>query len=102
MRLIILPAVGLEPTRGYPQQILSLHRLPFRHAGVFLCACTDVQLYYYIIEKMYNQEADSLFAVKILFNLILKQVIRQHMQSLFEVTAVDSRQEFGFAECDYI
>ena len=30
-----MPAVGLEPTRGYPQQILSLHRLPFRHAGVF-------------------------------------------------------------------
>ena len=29
----IVPAVGLEPTRGYPQQILSLHRLPFRHAG---------------------------------------------------------------------
>lgn len=28
-----MPAVGLEPTRGYPQQILSLHRLPFRHAG---------------------------------------------------------------------
>ena len=36
MRLIILPAVGLEPTRGYPQQILSLHRLPFRHAGVYV------------------------------------------------------------------
>ena len=31
-----MPAVGLEPTRGYPQQILSLHRLPFRHAGVQL------------------------------------------------------------------
>ncbi len=29
----LVPAVGLEPTRGYPQQILSLHRLPFRHAG---------------------------------------------------------------------
>lgn len=25
--------VGLEPTRGCPQQILSLPRLPFRHAG---------------------------------------------------------------------
>ena len=30
----LMPAVGLEPTRGYPQQILSLHRLPFRHAGL--------------------------------------------------------------------
>lgn len=26
--------VGLEPTRGCPQQILSLPRLPFRHAGM--------------------------------------------------------------------
>ena len=26
--------VGLEPTRGCPQQILSLPRLPFRHAGL--------------------------------------------------------------------
>ena len=29
-----MPAVGLEPTRGCPQQILSLPRLPFRHAGM--------------------------------------------------------------------
>ena len=26
--------MGLEPTRGCPQQILSLPRLPFRHAGI--------------------------------------------------------------------
>ena len=31
---ILVPAVGLEPTRGCPQQILSLPRLPFRHAGL--------------------------------------------------------------------
>ena len=31
-----LPAVGIEPTRGYPQRILSPQRLPFRHAGTFL------------------------------------------------------------------
>ena len=30
----ILPAVGLEPTRPLGQQILSLPRLPFRHAGL--------------------------------------------------------------------
>ena len=30
----ILPAAGLEPARGCPQQILSLPRLPFRHAGI--------------------------------------------------------------------
>lgn len=28
-----MPAMGLEPIRGCPQQILSLPRLPFRHAG---------------------------------------------------------------------
>ena len=31
---VLLPAMGLEPIRGCPQQILSLPRLPFRHAGV--------------------------------------------------------------------
>ena len=30
-----LPAVGIEPTRGYPQRILSPQRLPFRHAGTY-------------------------------------------------------------------
>ncbi len=30
----VMPAVGLEPTRGCPQQILSLPRLPFRHTGL--------------------------------------------------------------------
>ena len=32
--IYLLPAAGLEPARGCPQQILSLHRLPFRHAGL--------------------------------------------------------------------
>ncbi len=32
--IFLLPAMGLEPIRGCPQQILSLPRLPFRHAGV--------------------------------------------------------------------
>ena len=31
-----IPAVGIEPTRGYPQRILSPQRLPFRHAGTVL------------------------------------------------------------------
>lgn len=30
---LYMPAMGLEPIRGCPQQILSLPRLPFRHAG---------------------------------------------------------------------
>ena len=30
-----MPAAGLEPARGCPQQILSLPRLPFRHTGRF-------------------------------------------------------------------
>ena len=29
-----VPAMGLEPIRGCPRQILSLMRLPFRHAGM--------------------------------------------------------------------
>ena len=37
--------MGLEPIRGCPQQILSLPRLPFRHAGLsyrcFLYALPD-------------------------------------------------------------
>ena len=32
-----MPAAGLEPARSCPQQILSLPRLPFRHAGVAYC-----------------------------------------------------------------
>ena len=32
----LMPAAGLEPARGCPQQILSLPRLPFRHTGRFL------------------------------------------------------------------
>ena len=31
--LRLLPAMGLEPIRCCHQQILSLPRLPFRHAG---------------------------------------------------------------------
>ena len=30
---LVVPAAGLEPARGCPRQILSLMRLPFRHAG---------------------------------------------------------------------
>ena len=29
----MVPEVGIEPTRGYPQGILSPQRLPFRHSG---------------------------------------------------------------------
>jgi hypothetical protein len=31
-----LPVAGLEPTPGYPEQILSLPRLPFHHTGEVL------------------------------------------------------------------
>ncbi len=31
-----MPAAGLEPARGCPRQILSLMRLPFRHAGLLM------------------------------------------------------------------
>ena len=29
-----MPEVGVEPTRGCPQRILSPPRLPFRHSGI--------------------------------------------------------------------
>ena len=32
---LFLPVAGLEPARCCQQQILSLPRLPFRHAGLF-------------------------------------------------------------------
>ena len=36
-----MPAAGLEPARGCPQQILSLPRLPFRHAGIHQSSSLD-------------------------------------------------------------
>ena len=30
----LVPGEGVEPTRGCPQQLLRLPRLPFRHPGV--------------------------------------------------------------------
>ena len=44
-----MPAAGLEPARGRPRQILSLMRLPFRHAGTLL------QQNYYITNKRFLQ-----------------------------------------------
>ena len=41
-----MPAAGLEPARSCLQQILSLPRLPFRHAGFF---CNPLQLLHLII-----------------------------------------------------
>lgn len=39
-----MPAAGLEPARSYPRQILSLMRLPFRHAGVLQYLCNGTIL----------------------------------------------------------
>lgn len=47
----IVPVVGLEPTRGHPQQILSLPRLPFRHAGnecYFIITISFLQLFLFV------------------------------------------------------
>ncbi len=44
-----MPVAGLEPARGCPQQILSLPRLPFRHAGL-------IQLLNNIIKTYEKQE----------------------------------------------
>ena len=42
---VLMPAMGLEPIRGCPQQILSLPRLPFRHAGIFGTPCVPNDLF---------------------------------------------------------
>ena len=44
-----MPAAGLEPARGCPQQILSLPRLPFRHAGALLFIVSQQQKVWYHI-----------------------------------------------------
>ena len=44
----LVPVVGLEPTRAFAQQILSLPRLPFRHTGV----CLTTSLFYHIFGKI--------------------------------------------------
>ena len=45
----LLPAMGLEPIRGCPQQILSLPRLPFRHAGIY--SFSEQMIYYHTPKK---------------------------------------------------
>jgi hypothetical protein len=34
--MVLVPRVGVEPTRPYGQRILSPQRLPFRHPGDFV------------------------------------------------------------------
>ncbi len=34
-----MPLAGLEPARGFPQQILNLLRLPFRHSDIAKQEC---------------------------------------------------------------
>ena len=41
--------MGLEPIRGCPQQILSLPRLPFRHAGIY--SFSEQMIYYHTPKK---------------------------------------------------
>ena len=56
-----MPAAGLEPARGCPRQILSLMRLPFRHAGITVIAnnksyinIADVNLQVFFVPKHNN------------------------------------------------
>ncbi len=56
--------VGLEPTRGCPQQILSLPRLPFRHTSI-----PTTELYNIITAIGWQViSAKNTFYKKILFN----------------------------------
>ena len=51
-----MPAAGLEPARGRPRQILSLMRLPFRHAGLFcfrIARTIDILSYHVINCKQF-------------------------------------------------
>ena len=51
--------VGLEPTRGCPQQILSLPRLPFRHTSLLDVAPTgDTSIVIHTTE-LYNIITDK-------------------------------------------
>ena len=36
LQYFLVPMVGVEPTRSFLQQILSLSRLPFHHIGLLL------------------------------------------------------------------
>lgn len=63
-----MPAVGLEPTRRCHQQILSLPRLPFRHAGFLF---TLIIMYEYLItifQSCYQQIYDTILKRKMQVN----------------------------------
>ena len=51
-RFFLLPAAGLEPARGCPQQILSLPRLPFRHAGLLFKDVTGHSAWFHPATKI--------------------------------------------------
>ena len=51
----LLPAMGLEPIRGCPQQILSLPRLPFRHAGIY--SFSEQMIYYHTPKKFATKKS---------------------------------------------
>lgn len=67
--------VGLEPTRGCPQQILSLPRLPFRHTSSYFCLAAAtlypnhhlqpsyILPYRRAVGKAYSQEITEIFPV---------------------------------------
>ena len=54
-RCFILPVAGLEPARGCPQQILSLPRLPFRHAGIY--SFSEQMIYYHTPKKFATKKS---------------------------------------------
>ena len=52
----VVPVVGLEPTRSHLRKILSLVRLPFRHAGLFcfrIARTIDILSYHVINCKQF-------------------------------------------------
>ena len=70
IRQLLVPVVGLEPTRCCHQRILSPHRLPFRHTGLFSLRAFHVhnsQQYYYITVKVKKQVKYYLYSTNLNF-----------------------------------
>ena len=57
----MVPELGIEPTRCYQRQILSLVRLPFRHSGMERCDSIKITRFF---EKSSEILKKSYFSVK--------------------------------------
>ena len=71
-----MPAAGLEPARGCPRQILSLMRLPFRHAGSLAIGSLRLAHARFIISYLLHIATTFFtFHTSLLFTISLTKVI---------------------------